>query len=174
MSKLYKWLANYIVRPYKKLEHFRKWLAIFSRAKTYLQKKKIRKRKAETYLSPMGEAHLSSQAQPTRRGAHASSSPSRQASSSPASAVLPPGSCLPAQGLSPRLETSGRRPAPFPSLQSHVPLLPRRVRHRQKKPPEQDDALAWPSTSRSRKTFSPEFLFEFFVDLRKMASKEPP
>ena len=41
--------------------------------------------------------------------------PPRQAGRSPASTVLPPGSCLPAQGLSPRLETSGRRPAPhFP------------------------------------------------------------
>ena len=39
--KLYKWLVYYIKRPYKKFQHFRKWLGIlFNRRKQMSEKKK--------------------------------------------------------------------------------------------------------------------------------------
>ena len=114
---------------------------------------------------PAGPAHL--------EGGTCDFFPSRQASRSPASAVSTPGSYLPAPCPFPRLETSGRRPAPFPSLQRSFPLLPRRVRLRQKNPPEQADALAWPSTSRSPSELSPVSSVERFVELQKMTTLEP-
>src|SRR4051812_49155533 len=75
MFKLYKWLVYIIIRPYKKLQHFRNCFAIlFSRSKTNTESK-IEKERQRSYLAPTGEAKPAHQVHPTWRGAHASSSP---------------------------------------------------------------------------------------------------
>src|SRR3954471_20723419 len=67
MFKVYKWLGYYLLRPYKRFEHLLKYLAIYFAKLNKLQKNRkerlnrIRKR---TYLSPRGEAHLSSRPSP--------------------------------------------------------------------------------------------------------------
>src|ERR1041385_2521098 len=103
-------------------------------------KKKI---KEKTYLSPGAKpTHLSRPSPPG--GGTCVFFLSRQASRSPASGEGALGSSLLPWPLSPRLETSWRRPASFPFVQSHPPLLPRRLRRQPKEPPERAAAPARP------------------------------
>src|ERR1041385_231957 len=90
MPKSYEWLALYFMRPHKNLGHFIKCFGIFTRAKQKKQKKIKKKRKAETYLTPRGEAHLPWPAQPPPGALSSSSPPSQAARCRQSMAAAPP------------------------------------------------------------------------------------
>ena len=128
MFKIYKWLVCIIIRPYKKLQHFRNWFAIlFSRTKTNTEKE-IRKRK-RSYLSYLW-AQLAEVAQPRGKGVF-HLVPRR---------VLPPWrACrrrldhlLPPRVPFSRPGDAQLRPDPFPLLAPRIPFSITRFRSRPK------------------------------------------
>src|ERR1041385_5653234 len=132
MSKLYKWLATGHLGFLKIFGHFYKMLwYFFYQSKTNNRKTK-KKNKGTTYLTPRGEAHLFSPAQPSRL-LLSSSSPAPEAARWRAERrgrhrgpleppLLPPGRHAVAQKL----------PAPSPFLQLTLLLTHRRSRTRPK------------------------------------------
>src|SRR3954470_10159907 len=80
--------------------------------------------------------------------------PSRQAPRSPASAVGTPGNCLPAWGLSPRLETSGRRPRTSLSPSPTAVRPPREELAVAENLAGHGDAPAWPVSESAAPTLS--------------------
>src|SRR3954470_1812183 len=141
---------------------------------TEKQKGKIKQNKEKNLPLAQGRGPLTSAGPAHLEGVTFVFFPSRQAGTSPATAVGTTGSCLPAPSLISSLETSRRRPDPSPFLQSLFLLLPCSFPSPTEDPPEHRSAPAWPSTPRNPAELSSVFAILDCVAEKKESSQGAP
>ena len=139
MFKLYKWLVYIIIRPYKKLQHFRNWFAIYlASPKQVAEEKQKEKQKTESSPLTLGPRPNLPPRSPSPPGfCRLPQAGARTGAWRPCRRRRHLAACL--EALSPLLDAPGDAqlaPGSIPPLHSFLPFLPWSISSPPETPPE--------------------------------------